>query len=142
MDSTVRDSARNVSLDTPQEICAIMIDATRGSRNRRGPSNGLALGRKPWSGDFPAASASPDEGLFYVCSPSRTPNDMKCCSAAREKRAAPTLASQRESALVQGSTRTGQARMKRLAPDRAPGNRMSLQSGHRTGSFRWWLAYA
>lgn len=30
----------------------------------RGPSNGLALGRKPWSGSYPAASASPDEGLF------------------------------------------------------------------------------
>ena len=68
------------------------------------------------------------QGVFIS---SRTPDDTKCCSAAWGKRAAPTLASQRESALVQGSTRTGQPRMKRLAPDRVPGNRMNLESGHR-----------
>ena len=35
---------------------------------------------------------------------SRTPNDMNCCPAEWKERAAPTLTSQRESALIQGPT--------------------------------------
>ena len=74
---------------------------------------------------------TPSKGFFMR----RTPDDTKCCPAARKNRAAP--ASQRESALIQGPTtnRSSTYESKRPHPPstRGPGNRMNRSNLHQVG---------
>jgi hypothetical protein len=73
---------------------------------------------------IPQGCLSHDVGFFIS---SRTPNDMKCCPAAWDKRAAPTR--QRESDLTQVPTMNRSSTYEAVSPRyRTPGSRMSLES--------------